>query len=69
MKFLVLIALVSMSALSFAGSPKNGGFFESADQWKQSNIPNSTAFLNLFSEVKSEIDDLILLTPYIKQTV
>lgn len=60
MKSLIIITLVSMSTLSFARPPTPGGYFESPDQWKQSTIPNTPAFVNLFSEVKAEIDDLII---------
>ena len=60
MKSLILITIVSISTLAFARSPTQGGYLESADQWKQSTIPNTAAFLNLFAEVKSEIDDLIV---------
>ncbi len=59
MKFLVIAALISMSVSSFAKSSDSSPHYESVDQWKKTTIPNSADFLNMFSEVKTEIDGLI----------
>ena len=59
MKYLIFAVLISISNSTLALPTEPNRFYESADQWKKTKLPNSKEYLQMFAEVKTEIDGLI----------